>query len=32
VQISRDEAHQLELERGQIVYVRPLRERTFLIE
>ena len=29
VQISRDEAHQLELERGQIVYVRPLRERTF---
>ena len=29
VQISRDEAHELELERGQIVYVRPLRERTF---
>jgi sulfate/thiosulfate transport system ATP-binding protein len=29
VQISRDEAHQLELERGQIVYVRPLRERVF---
>ena len=29
VQISRDEAHQLELERGQIVYVRSLRERTF---
>jgi sulfate transport system ATP-binding protein len=29
VQISRDQAHQLELERGQIVYVRPLRERTF---
>jgi len=29
VQISRDDAHELELERGQIVYVRPLRERTF---
>jgi sulfate transport system ATP-binding protein len=29
VQLSRDEAHQLELERGQIVYVRPLRERVF---
>ena len=29
VQISRDEAHALELERGQIVYVRPLRERVF---
>jgi sulfate transport system ATP-binding protein len=29
VQISRDEAHELELERGQIVYVRPLHERTF---
>jgi sulfate/thiosulfate transport system ATP-binding protein len=29
VQISRDQAHQLELERGQIVYVRPLHERTF---
>ena len=30
VQISRDEAHQLELERGQIVYIRPLHERTFV--
>jgi sulfate/thiosulfate transport system ATP-binding protein len=29
VQISRDEADHLELERGQIVYVRPLRERVF---
>ena len=29
VQISRDDAHELELERGQIVYVRPLHERTF---
>jgi sulfate/thiosulfate transport system ATP-binding protein len=29
VQISRDDANELELERGQIVYVRPLRERTF---
>jgi sulfate/thiosulfate transport system ATP-binding protein len=29
VQISRDEANVLELERGQIVYVRPLRERVF---
>jgi sulfate transport system ATP-binding protein len=29
VQISRDEANQLELERGQIVYVRPLHQRTF---
>jgi sulfate transport system ATP-binding protein len=32
VQISRDEAHELELERGQIVYVRSLRERTFADE
>src|SRR5262245_21937581 len=30
VQISRDDARELELERGQIVYVRPLRERTFV--
>jgi sulfate transport system ATP-binding protein len=29
VQLSRDEADQLELERGQIVYVRPLRQRVF---
>ncbi len=29
VQISRDEAQRLELERGQIVYVRPLRQRVF---
>jgi sulfate/thiosulfate transport system ATP-binding protein len=29
VQISRDRALELELERGQIVYVRPLRERVF---
>jgi sulfate transport system ATP-binding protein len=29
VQISRDEAQHLELERGQIVYVRPLRQRVF---
>jgi sulfate transport system ATP-binding protein len=29
VQISRDEANVLELERGQIVYVRPLHERVF---
>jgi sulfate/thiosulfate transport system ATP-binding protein len=29
VQISRDEAQALELERGQIVFVRPLRQRTF---
>jgi sulfate transport system ATP-binding protein len=29
VQISRDEANEFELERGQIVYVRPLRERVF---
>jgi sulfate/thiosulfate transport system ATP-binding protein len=29
VQISRDEAQLLELERGQIVYVRPLHERVF---
>jgi len=32
VQISRDEAHQLELERGQIVYVRPLHQRTFVAD
>jgi len=29
VQISRDEAQRLELERGQIVYVRPLRQKIF---
>ena len=29
VQLTRDEAEQLELERGQIVHVRPLRETTF---
>jgi sulfate transport system ATP-binding protein len=29
VQITRDEAERLELERGQIVYVRPTRETTF---
>jgi sulfate transport system ATP-binding protein len=29
VQMSRDEAHHLELDRGQIVYVRTLRDRTF---
>lgn len=29
VQISRDEAQRLELERGQIVYVRPLRQTVF---
>jgi sulfate transport system ATP-binding protein len=29
VQISRDQANLLELERGQIVYIRPLHERTF---
>jgi sulfate transport system ATP-binding protein len=28
-QLSRDEAHQLELEPGQIVYVRTTRQRTF---
>jgi sulfate transport system ATP-binding protein len=32
VQISRDDASQLELERGQIVYVRTLRERTFVAD
>jgi len=32
VQVSRDEAHHLELERGQIVYIRPLRQRTFLAD
>jgi sulfate transport system ATP-binding protein len=29
VQLTRDEAEQLELERGQIVYVRPTRETVF---
>ena len=29
VQLTRDEAERLELERGQIVYVRPIRETTF---
>jgi sulfate transport system ATP-binding protein len=29
VQLTRDEAETLELERGQIVYVRPTRETTF---
>jgi sulfate transport system ATP-binding protein len=29
VQISRDEAQRLELERGQIVFIRPLRQRVF---
>jgi sulfate transport system ATP-binding protein len=29
VQLTRDESEQLELERGQIVYVRPTRETTF---
>jgi sulfate transport system ATP-binding protein len=29
VQITRDEAEQLELERGQIVFVRPTRQTTF---
>jgi sulfate transport system ATP-binding protein len=29
VQLTRDEAEQLELERGQIVFVRPTRETTF---
>jgi len=29
VQVTRDEAETLELERGQIVYVRPLRETVF---
>ena len=29
VQLTRDQAAQLELERGQIVYVRPTRETTF---
>jgi len=32
VQISRDRALELELDRGQIVYVRPLRERTFVTD
>jgi hypothetical protein len=30
VQLTRDEAERLELERGQIVYVRPTRVRHFL--
>jgi sulfate transport system ATP-binding protein len=30
VQLTRDQAEQLELERGQIVYVRPTRETTFV--
>jgi sulfate transport system ATP-binding protein len=29
VQLTRDQAAQLELERGQIVYVRPTRATTF---
>src|SRR5437016_683390 len=29
VQLTRDEAERLELERGQIVYVRPVKETTF---
>jgi sulfate transport system ATP-binding protein len=29
VQLTRDEAEQLELERGQIVFVKPTRETTF---
>jgi hypothetical protein len=29
VQLTRDQAEELELERGQIVYVRPTRETTF---
>jgi sulfate/thiosulfate transport system ATP-binding protein len=29
VQLTRDEAEELELERGQIVYVRPIRETVF---
>ena len=29
VQVTRDEAEALELERGQIVFVRPLRETVF---
>jgi sulfate transport system ATP-binding protein len=32
VQISRDRALELELDRGQIVYVRPLRQRTFALD
>jgi sulfate/thiosulfate transport system ATP-binding protein len=31
VQLTRDQAEQLELERGQIVYVRPTRETTFAL-
>jgi sulfate transport system ATP-binding protein len=29
VQLTRDEAESLELDRGQIVYVRPTRQTTF---
>jgi hypothetical protein len=29
VQLTRDQAETLALERGQIVYVRPVRERRF---
>jgi hypothetical protein len=29
VQLTRDEAERLELDRGQIVYVRPTRQTTF---
>jgi sulfate transport system ATP-binding protein len=29
VQLTRDEAERLELDRGQIVYVRPMRQTTF---
>jgi hypothetical protein len=29
VQLTRDECERLELERGQIVYVRPTRTQTF---
>jgi sulfate transport system ATP-binding protein len=32
VQISRDRELELELDRGQIVYVRPLRQRTFALD
>ena len=31
VQITRDEAEQLELEQGQIVFVRPTRQTTFVL-
>ena len=29
VQITRDEAEQLEIERGQIVFVKPTKQTTF---